>query len=49
MPAIITTEEPEVTEDATSSLDVAAVDTIQGNVRAFFGQDNTSMMGGWTS
>ncbi|MGW2539302.1 hypothetical protein ACWC5I_00120 [Kitasatospora sp. NPDC001574] len=48
MPAIVTNIENTVDEDATSSLDAGAVKTAQGNIRAFFGEDNTSMMGGWT-
>ncbi|WP_188309767.1 hypothetical protein [Streptomyces sp. CBMA123] len=40
-------ENTEVTEAAV--LDEGAADTIRGNVRAFLGEDNTSMMGGWTN
>ncbi|MFJ6622539.1 hypothetical protein ACIQOW_33770 [Kitasatospora sp. NPDC091335] len=31
------------------ALDESAVNTVRGNVRAFLGEDNTSMMGGWTN
>ncbi|MCX4685485.1 hypothetical protein OG401_14375 [Kitasatospora purpeofusca] len=49
MAAIVTDiENTEVAEDATSSLDVGAVDTVRGNIQAFFAEDNASMMGGWT-
>ncbi|MGA5820556.1 hypothetical protein ACPC54_22140 [Kitasatospora sp. NPDC094028] len=41
------TENTEVTEAVT--VDESAADTIRGNVRAFLGEDNTSMMGGWTN
>lgn len=41
------TESTEATEVVT--LDESAADAIRGNVRAFLGEDNTSMMGGWTN
>ncbi|MET8626781.1 hypothetical protein ABZW30_23985 [Kitasatospora sp. NPDC004669] len=41
------TENSEVTEAVT--LDESVADAIRGNVRAFLGEDNTSMMGGWTN
>ncbi|MFE5582093.1 hypothetical protein [Kitasatospora sp. NPDC056531] len=41
------TESTEVTEVVT--LDASAADAIRDNVRAFLGEDNTSMMGGWTN
>ncbi|MET8702749.1 hypothetical protein ABZW10_28400 [Kitasatospora sp. NPDC004723] len=48
MAAIVTVENPEAAEDATSSVE-ATEETVLGNIQAFFKEENTSMMGGWTN